>query len=166
MTSDPTKAYIRLISPTQMEVHPPQGLTPGVYSLRLSSGQATSKAVNVTLALTTAPTLLMPQAVTVGQNYSAIVAKGGVAAPHLWLAYSLSAVPSVLPGVFDFGIGDGFRQLYFWPLVGKLSPVTGATRFVLPTIQGMKGLRAYFQGLYATQGTPLPVTNVQSVLFR
>ena len=164
--TDPTRAYFRVLSSTKLLVHPPQGLNPGTYGVKIYSGSMTSNTKNVSLTKATAPTLLTTPTVTAGSYFTAWTSKGNKVAPYCWLAVSPSNKSSLLPGIFEFGIGDNFNLLLFWPLSQTFSTTTGATKFNLPSLAMLKGQTWYFQTLNATPTFPLGVSNVSSVVFR
>ena len=165
--TDPTKPYFRVISSTYVQIHPPQGIVPGSYSVRLSNGLSTSAAKTVAVTKPLVPTMVCTPTPIAGRNFAAVVAKGGVkGVPPCWLAISPSNKPSALPNIFNFGIGDSFRLLFFWPIAQRFNATTDATTFNLPSLASLKGETWYFQALYGTAGLPLPVSNVERISFR
>ena len=165
-SSDPTRAWLRVLSPTRLLVHPPQGLRPGVHQLQLSSGRSLSNPAGVTLERTPQPTLLMPRAVMAGQRYTGIVAAGDAAAAQTWLAFSPTAVPSVLPGIVSLDLGSGFAQVQLWPVPLAIDPIAGCAKLTLPSVATMRGAGLWFQAMYGTRTLPLPVSDLASVTFR
>ncbi|MCA8955391.1 MAG: serine hydrolase [Planctomycetes bacterium] len=164
--TDPTLPYFRIISSRQIQIHPPQGLVPANYAVKVYSGAMTSNSLSVAVVKPSTPTLLVTPQPVAGLNYDAVLARGNVAAAQAWLAISNSSNPSVLPGIFNFDIGDNFNLLFFWPLAGAFPTNTDTAHFDLPSLASLKGETFYFQALYATRGYPLPVSNVATIKFQ
>ena len=162
--SDPTQPYFKVLSSTRMEVHPPQGLVPDTYALRLLGHWMQSNSVTVTLTRPAEPTILVTPEVAAGENYNLVLSSGNLGEVYMWASVSSSLIPSVYSGLFSMDIGAGFFDLtslgYFWP-----NQATGARQVTLPSAAFMAN-GAYFQAVYLTSGSSWPTSEVVTLLYR
>ncbi|MCC6672879.1 MAG: S8 family serine peptidase [Planctomycetes bacterium] len=147
-------------------LHPPQGLPPGQYTVRLVNAACTSNGVVVNLVAPTTPRLATSTFPRAGGPQTVLVHKGALSSSAVsYLALSPSNAPSSLPGTIELGIGAGFTSLTLLPVGLGHDPVTGVARFgPFGTPPGIAGAVLHFQGIVVDLGNPglrpIPVTNV------
>lgn len=165
--SDWHSGYFVKISPTRLDVHPPQGLSPGQYgvSARSWTGLGNSFPVLITIG----PNFLTraADAVPASQPFSVLVSQGHAISDVsvVFLCVSLDLLPSVYPGLLDLGIGNGFANLLIsdgqW-----VDNQTHTARWDFPPIGSAPHfhLQAVGLDLMPANPWPLPATNVETVL--
>ncbi len=147
-------------------VHPPQGLAPGQYSIRVVNAACTSNAITVALTAPTTPALSTSTFPRVGVGQTWMVHRGSLPATTVcYLALSPSNVPSVIQGVVSLGIGNAFTSLTVLATPFPTDVTTGLARIgpiALPT--SLVGQVVYHQmilvDLANPTARPLPVTGV------
>ena len=158
-----TDGWFRIVSDNRIEVHLPQGLLTGSYSIVLHNGSFASRPIDVILTRATARTL---GATPVAFGAFELVASRGGSTTNsdFLLCYSLSNTPSPLPGIVNLDIGANFTNLWTWPSTVHVNPLTSCVRWAVPDIGPAQ---LYFQALVFDQNSlnplPAPVTNVRSV---
>ncbi len=159
--------WFEKVSPTRLDVHPPQGLSPGQYAVRARSftGLGNTFPVQLTIASTFA-TKAADQVSSV-QPFTVYVSQGQALsdATFVFLGVSTDLVPSVLPGLVDLDIGNGFANL----LISDAQLVNNQThtaRWNFPPIGSapVLHLQAAAFDLVPPSPWPLPTTNVETVL--
>lgn len=159
---NPVNGWLRRVSDRQLEIHVPQGMTPGAYDVVLHDGIWSSRSFPLTIVRALSRTLVGPTSTPTAYD---LVASRGFSPPAslAYLAVSGSAAPTVVPGIVSFGIGNGFADL---TILGPMpfDAATGAARIPIPDLGNVL---AHFQVaiLDPTTATPfpVPVTNVRSV---
>ncbi|MCA8975477.1 MAG: hypothetical protein KDC98_12210, partial [Planctomycetes bacterium] len=158
--------YIRIISPTELHVFPPQGTVPGSYGVQAFSALGAGNTVNVSVTQTPTFTVAATDYVIGGaMPFSALASRGNLpGSTFVALGFSPSGLPSVMPGVVSLGIGNGFAELFTSDL-RVFSPVTGVTRWDFPGIAGWSDLYLQAAALVpnSTNPFPLPTTGVVTV---
>ncbi|MCB9871410.1 MAG: S8 family serine peptidase [Planctomycetes bacterium] len=160
----------RVISDTEIWVFPIQGLTPGTYGVRTYNGLSYSNTQNVTVAPTVGHILRTNNTLTAGATQTIKVTKDGLAptVSQQFVMASIYKIPSVLPGIYNFGIGNNFTQLIFLPAFGFDG--NGVSTVVFPTQATFKGVTGYFQSGYldftANVVWPMPASDVWSTTYK
>jgi CubicO group peptidase (beta-lactamase class C family) len=155
--------WFRIVNDDRIELHVPQGLMPGNYSVTVRNGIFASAPITVGLVRATERMLGAPSSSFVG--YDLIASRGGSSsASTALLCYSTSDTNSLLPGIVSLGIGAQFTQLWTWPASVPFNTFTGCARWQVPDLGN---LRLHFQALVLDPNSinplPFPVTNVRSV---
>ena len=154
--------WFRIVSNNQIEVYPPQGLTPGAYQIVLRNGGLASQPQSVTLTRQPASFLGAPSA-SFGP-YEVVAARGPASTGSVaLLCFSDSNVPSVASGIISLGIGSRFATLGTWPLAIPFNLLSGCARWTLPRAAGLWYFQAAIADPNSQNPLPLPVTNVRSV---
>ena len=150
--------WFRVLSPTQMEVYPPQGITPSSL-LGLSAANPAGTSNGLFSGIYAHPTSLAvsaPPTVTPSQSFRVYCGSGSLPAPSFGvLTISTSNQPSVAPGVIDLGIGNQFSDL----LVADFQlfdPTTSCTWWTLPPLP-WPGIYVQTAGFDPTSAVPLPL---------
>ncbi|MCB9878050.1 MAG: serine hydrolase [Planctomycetes bacterium] len=158
--------YIDLVSPTVLHVYPPQGLAPGVHTVRAFSAVGGSNTVTV-------PFQLAPDYAVASQDYviggampfSVLVSKGPLS-DLSWVAlgFSESTLPSIAPGIVSLGIGNQFADLLTTDLVA-FDATTGIARWNFPGLSGWShaDVQAIAIDFLAPAQFPLITSNVFTV---
>jgi CubicO group peptidase (beta-lactamase class C family) len=155
--------WFRIVDDRTLEIHPPQGLIPGSYTIRLWNGLSVSDSFEVTVTRATTRTLGGPTSAFGGFELIASRGASSVASQAL-LCYSTSSSPSVLPGIVSLGIGAGFTQLWTWPVAHPFERFSGCARWQVPDIgTGTLHFQALIVDPAAPSPTPFPTTNVKPV---
>ena len=155
--------YYRILGPTQLEVHPPQGLSPGLHAIQLVNPTGSSS-VAVGLTLPSAPVLAGPTVVGPTQAFGLCASRGPLPDTNVgWLLASTSNLPSSFPGLLDLGIGNGFTDLVALDLA-LFDPVTRAAWWNLPPLPvPVLFAQVAFLDFAAANPWPAPVGNVRQV---
>ena len=105
--------WFRVLSPTQLEVYPPQGLAPASMGLSVSNTVGTSSGLFVAIQGTSGSVAVAaPPTVTPVQAFRVYCGSGPLPALSFGvLTISTSNTPSVAPGVVSLGIGAQFTDL-------------------------------------------------------
>ncbi|MBK9387499.1 MAG: S8 family serine peptidase [Planctomycetes bacterium] len=152
-------------------LHPPQGLAPGQYTVRVINPACTSNGFTVTLTAPTTPALSTSTFPRASGTQSFVVHRGNLSASAVcYLALSPSNAPSVLPGLVNLGIGNSLTALL---ILDAPFPISSPTRVTTlgpyPLPAEIAGYSLYYQGIVldlANPGTvPIPVTNVMRSLY-
>lgn len=165
--SDWHSGYFVKVSPTRLDVHPPQGLSPGQYGVRARSWSGLGNTFAVQLTIGTNFLTKAADAVPVSQPFSVFVSQGQALSDVsvVFLCVSLDLLPSVYPGLLDLDIGNGFANLLIsdgqW-----VNNQTHTARWDFPPIGSAPHLHLQAVGLDLVPADPwpLPATNVETVL--
>ncbi|MBL8751862.1 MAG: serine hydrolase [Planctomycetes bacterium] len=106
--------WFRVISPTQMEVYPPQGIAPLSFTgISVSNAVGASSGLFVAISGTTgAVAVSAPPVVTPTQSFRVYCGSGSLPAlSFAVLTLSTSNLPSSAPGIVDLGLGNQFSDL-------------------------------------------------------
>jgi hypothetical protein len=155
--------WFQAIGDGRLEIHPPQGVLPSTYLVTVDDGVNTSNPAFLRLVSAPAPVLGAPP--MVAGTFDVIAARGGYSPGSLaLLTWSGVAVPSVLPGLLQLGIGNNFAQLGFAPAAVGFDLQTNTARWRLPA-NLRPGSALYLQAVIVDPALPssLPVTNVREV---
>jgi len=152
------------VSPTQITFTLPD--LPSIGSLPVtatSPSGGTSAPVTLDVGPTDPPVLLAPSITATGLTFTATTY--GTPGDLVFLAFSASNVPSVLPGIVSLSLGNAFAELFLFP-AQTADPLQGATTTSLVVPPGLAGNVVYFQGaaLPPALPLPLPTTNLASTL--
>lgn len=159
--------YFVKVSPTRLDVHPPQGQSPnGAYLTVINSvGAAAAQPVS----LTTAPTFRVgaPSVVNAGQTWNAFVSRGTLSglstSSFTILCLSFSNQSSVAPGIVTLGLGNSFSDLLTTG-AQPFDPSTNLTTFPMPALpSGSIYLEAVGLDFADPSLFPLPTTNTFQV---
>jgi CubicO group peptidase (beta-lactamase class C family) len=153
--------WFRIVNDTRIELHPPQGMLPSGYQVRLHNGVFVSDPLSVTIEHTTGNVLMGPP--TTSTAFSLFASRGSRPVNTVaLLAYSNLLSPSSLPGVVDLGIGAGFTAFWLWP---EGTTFNGLTRVASWQIPDFGAGTVHFQAILVEPGAPLPLatTNIESV---
>ncbi|MFY9342349.1 MAG: serine hydrolase [Planctomycetota bacterium] len=153
-------------SPTQLRLHPPQGLLPNIYQVRATAPMGTSAPQIAVLTRATTYAVKAPDTVNSFVPFAAIVSRG----PHpdlslaiLTLSTDLGA--SVAPGIVSLGIGNAFANLAISDARQFTTPA-GAVRWDFPSIGTLPAV--HFQAVvfdpFLPSPFPLPATAVETVV--
>jgi hypothetical protein len=155
--------WFQVIGDGRIEIHPPQGVLPSTYFVTVDDGVNTSNPAYVRLV--SAPSAVLGAPPMVSATFDVIAARGGHSPGSLvLLAWSGVAVPSVLPGFVQLGIGNGFAQLGIAPAAVGFDLQTKTARWRLP-VNMRPGSALFLQAVIIDPALalPLPVTNVREV---
>lgn len=147
-------------------LHPPQGLAPGQYSVRVVNAACTSGAYTVTLTAPTSPALSTSSFPRASGTQTFVIHRGTMpATTSCWLALSPSNAPSVIPGLVSLGIGNAFASLSILETSFPTGASTGLARIGPLTLPAsFNGLVLHYQAILVDlanpSATPIPVTNV------
>jgi CubicO group peptidase (beta-lactamase class C family) len=160
--------YFVKVSPTRLDIHPPQGQSPnGAYINVVNAvGAAAAEPVSLTLA----PTFRIgaPSVVNAGQAWNAYVSRGAslsTLSPSSFtiLCLSFSNQPSVAPGVVTLSLGNSFSDLLTTGAV-PFNTNTNLATFALPPLpSGSIFLEAVGLDFADPSLFPLPTTNMIQV---
>jgi len=129
--------YLELVSPTQLRLHPPQGLTPGSFATRAFSAQGGGNTIQLTVTL--APTFVcaVQDYVLGGAMPFSVFAGQGQLSNLSWVAltFSQSNLPSVAPGIVSFALGASFTDFFATDLQ-PFAPGSRTVRWDLPGLGG------------------------------
>ncbi|MEZ5963557.1 MAG: S8 family serine peptidase [Planctomycetota bacterium] len=160
--------YFRIVNDSTLDVYPPQARPTGGHTLRLRNAAGLSNVQNVSLSFPTSLTLRTHSSLTAGANQTIFTSSGPSGGAFAsYLALSPSNLPSTLPGVVSFQIGNSFSSL---TLLSVAFPHNAATRAAtigpLPTNPSMLGAILYYQALtFAVPSLPLPTTNSWQTIY-
>jgi CubicO group peptidase (beta-lactamase class C family) len=155
--------YVELVSPTQLRVHPPQGLAPGSYTVRAFSSQGGGNHVSVQMVRAPAFDVAVQDYVLGGAMPFSVIGSQGQLSTLSWaaLAFSESNLPSVAPGIVSLGLGGFFSSVVATDLQ-YFAPTPGTVRWDFPGLAGYGD--TYFQLLaidfLAPQQFPLQTSPV------
>ena len=150
--------WFRVVSPTQMEVYPPQGITPSsLLGLTATNPAGTSGGLFTGIyADPSGLAVSAPPTVTPSQSFRVYCGRGSLPTPSFGvLTISTSNQPSVAPGVIDLGIGNQFSDL----LVADFQlfdPTTSCTWWTLPPLP-WPGIYVQTAGFDPASAVPLPL---------
>jgi CubicO group peptidase (beta-lactamase class C family) len=156
--------WFRIVSANVLEVHPPQGLAPGAFSLTLSSAICTTSPVPVTITLP--PTAVLAAAAAPVGAFEALASLGNHSlGTYAFLGVAPDNVPTSVPGIVDLDIGAFGTTLAVWPWAIPVDPATSVFRWPVPDFSayGPTYMQAALIDLLAPDPFPLSVTNVQLV---
>src|SRR5690606_5340684 len=95
---DPAAGWFRIVSDQRLEIHPPQGLAPASYTVRLWNGLRVSDSESVSLSLPRGRLLSAP--LRASGPFTLVASRGSSSSASLALmTYSPSNAPSSLPGI-------------------------------------------------------------------
>ena len=159
--------YYRNQGAGELWFYPPQGLAPGNYVCRVQSSTGISNSLLLSFTDQSQPVVRSSKAVFVGLDQTIMISRG----PHpvgtmAFLTASTSNQPSVLPGLYKFGIGANFTQLVVLP--GIPFNGNGVAQLTFPVIKSMNGLTAYFQVGYLNAAGPIwpmPTSDIWSTTY-
>jgi hypothetical protein len=162
--------FLRVLDSSNIEVHPPQGYTPGTYTTRVFTRSQAGGFRQITLNRPAAPVVRAPADRVSGESIDWFISQGqiqGTAMAFLCLSYT--DTPSSLPGTLDLGIGAQFTDTI---ILGAYltDPITGAARINVPRIPAIATpFRWFFQGIVIDLNSmtlPLATTDVWFTDFR
>ncbi|MGE3171004.1 MAG: hypothetical protein AB7O97_00155 [Planctomycetota bacterium] len=161
--------YLKVVSSSLVEVHPPQALPPGTYTTRVFTRAIAGGFRQLTANLPAAPAVHTSPDRFVGEAQDWFVSHGNLGPTVAAITLSTSPVPSVIPGVVSLGIGANFSDL-FTLVVLITDPATGAARFHAPAIPpSVQGATIYWQAALldpVTGAMPAIVSNVSQTLYQ
>jgi CubicO group peptidase (beta-lactamase class C family) len=154
--------WLRRVSDQQLEVHIPQGMMPGTYDVVLHDGLWSSRSFPLTI--TRATTRMLGGPASTPLSYDLVVSRGASPSSALvYLGFSSSLLPTVVPGIISLGIGNNFTSLGVAGPV-NFNPLTGAVKISIPDLG--PGTLHYQVAIFdptSINAFPVPVTNVRSV---
>lgn len=161
--------YLKVISSSLIEVHPPQAMTPGTYTTRVFTRSGAGGLRQMTLNVPSTPRFRTNDDRFAFENQDLVLSQGNLAFPTIGgIFYSGSNAPTPIPGVADFAIGNAFADLNLLTLVFP-DPVTKAAVFRVPSVPDtLHGFRIYFQGALIDANTaafPAVTTDVWSTFY-
>ncbi len=167
------KGYLRILSDTKMEIHPPQALQPGTYSCYLRNIGFASRALTLQVRHNSRSLLALPPRLKTGKVLHIYTHLGPKPTTTISiLSISTSPRPWTLPGFLSMGHG-GHPVFFIDPsfTVTSLSAVhdanTRVAQWALPTPAGRFKGTFYWQCLMFditnTRKSPIPVSTVDSV---
>lgn len=145
--------------------HPPQGLSPGAYALRVLNAAGTSAPMTLNLVAPTSPALSTSSFPRAGGPQTFVIHRGNLPATTIaYLALSPSNTPSAIPGLIQLGIGNAFASLSILEPAFPTAAGTGLARIGPVTIPASFGgtvlwYQAILIDLANPAATPIPVTN-------
>lgn len=165
------KGYFRVLGPTQIEVHPPQGLPAGAHDILVRGLLCTSNPLSVRLVAPGLPILRTVPLLKGGEPQTVFTHRGTMGAGTLaYLTLSPSQTLSILPGVVTLGIGAGFTSLTLLPVGLPHDAGTGVARIgPFGTTTAFAGATLHFQAIVldpANPVLPLRVTDVGSTVYQ
>ncbi|MEO6596605.1 MAG: serine hydrolase, partial [Planctomycetota bacterium] len=130
--------YFVVTSPTTMEIHPPQGRTPGTIAVTVGNAVGASNSISVDMLSNLTFRIGAPTVVNPNQAWSAYIARGTLSGLTTVggfgiLCLSFSNQASVVPGIVSLGLGNQFADLVTSGAF-QFSPTTSAYRFDLPAL--------------------------------
>ncbi|MBK8097375.1 MAG: serine hydrolase [Planctomycetes bacterium] len=157
--------YFVRIDPSTLEVHPPQNLQPGLFTMRLHNSNGASAAELLSLTANVGFVLAAPESVNNGQNFAVIASRGMMTPSALAVfAFSYSQSPSIAPGIVALGIGAQFSDLIVSSSVG-FDATKRTALLALPPLP--PGAPIYAQTAAFDPGSinplPLQTTNVRRI---
>jgi hypothetical protein len=161
--------FYRVLSDTELDLHPPQGLADGRHAISLRNRAGTSNPRSVILVFPAAPVLRTHPTLSAGQPQVLFTSSGpGIGAFVSFLCLSPSDLPSVLPGTVSLEIGGGFTRLALLSLPFAHDPHTRtATLGPFPTLTSMAGTTLHFEALtFLAPVLPLPTTDACRTVYR
>jgi hypothetical protein len=160
------EGWFRIVSPTQLEFFPPQGLAPGLRGITVENAVGPSGLVVTSLLASGSGVLISaPPTVTTGQQFRVYCGAGSQPiGSYAALGISNSALPTSLPGIVDLAIGNQFSELF----IADLQPFDPATRAVFWPIPPLPWLQGYVQcATYDPAGAtpfPLPTSPARTIV--
>lgn len=156
----------RVLSPTQLEFHLPQGLPGGIRALSFQNpvGSSSSTPVLVNTAPSGVP-ISAPPTVPPGQPFRVYCGAGSQPTLSFGaLVISTSDLPSVAPGVVSLGLGNQFSDT----IVPDLQLFDGATRSTFWSIPPLPWPQCFVQCAVFDPASPapfpLPTSPVRTIL--
>lgn len=154
--------WLRRVSDRQLELHIPQGMIPGSYDVVLRAGLVASRSFPLSITRATTRTLGGPASSFIG--FDLVCSRGASPSTSLlYLGFSTSNLPTVVPGIVSLGIGNNFTSL---GIAGPASfnPLTGAVRIAVPDLgASLYHFQAAILDPTSINAFPMPVSNVRSV---
>lgn len=157
--------WFRVLSPTQMEVYPPQGLPYTWYGLGVTNPVGSSSPIIVQVDPTTGPMVTAaPPWITPSWTFRVYCGTGSLPALSIaMMGFSTSNVSSSAPGIVDLGIGNGFSNLV-WTDPRFFDAGTDAVFWTIPPLPWPDfHVQAIAFDLTVADPWPLPASNVRSV---
>jgi hypothetical protein len=141
-------------SPTQITFTLPPLPSIGTHPVTATSPSGgTSAPIPLDVIPTAPPVLVVPSVTATGITFTATT----YATPGdlVFLTFSLSNIPSVLPGIVSLGLGNGFAQLFWFP--GQVAnPLQGSTTLSFTVPPGLAGNSFYFQAVAVAPSLAVP----------
>jgi len=157
--------WFRVVSPTQLEFYPPQGLAISPYALVVHNAVGASTAEFVSVTGTSGPLVVAaPPQITTTQTFRVYCGSGSLPALSIAaIGFSTSNVPSSAPGIVDLGIGNGFSDLA-WTDFRFFDAGTRSVFWSIPPLP-WPDFHVQAMGFDPTTATPfpLPSSNVRSI---
>lgn len=154
--------WLRRVSDRQLELHIPQGMIPGTYDVVLRDGLYASRSFPLTITRAATRTLGGPASSFIG--FDLVCSRGSSPSTALlYLGFSTSNLPTLVPGIVSLGIGNNFTSL---GIAGPASfnPLTGAVRVAVPDLSpSLYHFQAAILDPTSLNAFPMPVSNVRSV---
>jgi len=144
--NDWSDGYYQLLNSGKLvRVHPPQGMIPGSYPLRVRFPLCSTNSVNVSLTRMSSLSLLTTPVLTAGRTQGLWTSKGNLHSGSVAiLTISGSPKQSVIPKIVKLDLGDSFRSFYMIPAV-VVNPLSNTIGWFLPTPGAIANNRIYFQ---------------------
>ncbi len=164
-----TAGSLKVISTSLVEVRPPQNMAPGTYTTRVYTRSAAGGLRQMTLNVPSAPTMRTNDDRFTGEAQDLYASQGNFPTPAIGaIFYSGSNLPSPIPGIGNFSIGNGLSDFTLLSIVLP-DPVTKAGLLHFPAVPAsIQGARIYFQAAFvdgATLAFPAAVSDVWSTLY-
>lgn len=163
--------YFRVIDNQHIEVHPRPGREPGTYPIAIINPAIASNSINIELVAPATPKLFTEEEI-LPYGLANVYVHAGAATGHAGtlIGFSLSDLPTIVPGLCILGIGDDFRELIVdWRWLEN-DPVTGIAQVDYPNYPNWwGGQKWHFQAVVADTAQPYMVlepTNVFDCQFR
>lgn len=146
--------YFRIFGDTVIYLYPPQGLAPGSYEVQVHNAAAASNKLQLSVTANTGRVIRSAQTMLQNGLQTIYVTRGKLpVGTSTIIMASPSKQPSVLPGVFDFGIGKGFSAYFLLPELGFNAQ--GLAKLAFPVLPAVVGHTLYFQAGYLNQQQPV-----------
>lgn len=157
--------WFRVLSPTQLEFYPPQGLSISPYALVLHNAVGASTAEFVSVVGTTGQLVAAaPPQITTSQTFRVYCGSGDLPALSVvGMGFSTSNLPSSAPGIVDLGIGNGFSDLA-WTDFRWFDTSTRTVFWTIPPLPWPDfHVQAMALDLVTANPWPLATSNVRSI---
>lgn len=163
--------YFRVIDNQHIEVHPRPGREPGTYPIAIINPAIASNSIDIELTAPSSPKLYTEEEVPPYWLANVYVHAGSYTGhAATMIGFSLSSLPSSIPGIVDLGIGNDFQELvidYQWH---ANDPITGIAQVDYPNYPNWwGGLTWHIQAVVMDTSAPgywLQPTNVFDCKFQ